>query len=227
MFFGTWTLREGTTVNVNIDYRNSPFLTTYTAIQGQGVDNLGDLFARFNQDQVYSLARDRTARSKTATLGITQDLAAKLQLTTEVTASTLSGTISSGGVDGYTGTGTDLYLNSQLIASDLLTKNDIVSFGLRFYKTGNYRSYCATVNARFPINESLRINPRVLLDYRKSPSSGNKRFLVRPLLRLDYRLKKWLRFEAEGGVEWQDETVIGLPQKSLGTFVYVGYRVFF
>jgi hypothetical protein len=227
MLFGTWTLVPGTTVNLNVDYRNSPFLTTKSAIQGQGVNNLDGLFSRFNQDEIYVLAKDRTARSKTATLGITQDLTKKLQLTAEGTASTLSGTISSGGVDGYLATGTDLFFNTQLIASDLFTANDIVAWGLRYYKTSNYHSYGTTLNTRFPITENLRINPRILVDYRKSDVNGSKRVLIRPLVRLDYRLKKWLRLEAEGGVEWQDETFFGLPQKSLGTFFYVGYRASF
>lgn len=227
MLFGTWTVREGTTINLNLDYRNSPFLTTKSAIQGQGVENLGDLFNRFNEEELYSLAQDRTAQSETATMGVTQDLNEKLQLTAEATAAKLSGTATSGGVEGYAATGTDIYLNTQLIASDFFSDGDIVSFGLRYYNTSNYRSYGAIVNARLPLTQDLRINPRVLLDYRKSGSTDNNRLLVRPLLRVDYRLKRWLRFEAEGGIEWQDETFSGLSKKLLGTFFYIGYRIYF
>jgi hypothetical protein len=227
MFFGTWTMREGTTINLNLDYRNSPFLTTRSAIQGQGVENLGDLFSRFNQDELYVLAKDRTARSKTATLGITQDLNDKLQLTAEATTTEISGTVSSGGVEGYMSSGRETYLNTQLIASDFFSHGDIVSFGLRYYNTANYNSFGTTVNARFPVTENLRINPRILLDYRKSTNVDNKRLLVRPLVRIDYRLKKWCRLEAEGGIEWQDENSIGTSRKLLGKFIYIGYRIFF
>ena len=51
--------------------------------------------------------------------------------------------------------------------------------------------------------------------------------MVRPLVRIDYRFKRWLHFEAEGGVEWQDETFAGLSQQLLGTFFYIGYRLYF
>ncbi len=226
MLFGAWTVRDGTTLTLNLDYRNSPFLTTMSAIQGQGVDNLGDLFERFNEDELYELAQDRTARSKTATLGITQDLTERLQLTAEATATQLSGTAASGGVEGFAATGTDFYFNTQLIASDLLLAGDIISFGLRYYDTSTYRSYGAIVNARLPIMTELRVNPRVLVDYRRA-DNGNDRLLVRPLVRIDYRFKRWLHFEAEGGVEWQDETFTGINQQLLGTFFYIGYRLYF
>lgn len=227
MFFGTWSVKDGTTLNLNLDYRNSPFLTTMSAIQGQGVENLDGLFSRFNDEELYRLAQDRTARSETATMGITQDLNQKLQLTAEATAAKLSGTISSGGVEGYSSSGTDIYVNTQLIFSDLLSRGDIVSLGLRYYNTGNYNSYGAIVNARLPLTQNLRINPRVLFDYRKSGNRDNNRLLVRPLVRIDYRLKKWLRLEAEGGVDWQQENFSGLSRKLLGTFFYIGYRANF
>lgn len=226
MLFGAWTVRDGTTLTLNLDYRNSPFLTTMSAIQGQGVDNLGDLFERFNEEDLYNLAQDRTARSKTASFGITQDLSEHWQLTAEATATRLSGTTASGGVEGFAATGTDFYFNTQLIASDLLMTGAIISFGLRYYDTSNYRSYGAIVNARLPITPELRVNPRVLVDYRQS-DNGNDRLMLRPLVRIDYRFKRWLHFEAEGGVEWQDETFAGINQQLLGTFFYIGYRLYF
>jgi TolA-binding protein len=41
IFLGTWTLPGRTTINATLDYRNSPLLTTSSALQGQTVDTIG------------------------------------------------------------------------------------------------------------------------------------------------------------------------------------------
>ena len=53
----------------------------------------------YTEEEVRQLAMDRTAKSRSGTLGVTQDLNDNYQLSFEVTASKLSGTPASGGVD--------------------------------------------------------------------------------------------------------------------------------
>jgi hypothetical protein len=158
---------------------------------------------------------------------VTQELNEQFQLNGEFSVSELSGTPASGGVPASPSTGAEFFYSSQLIGSSLFIENDITIFGMRYSDLQNVDSYSVDLNTRIPITRDLRINPRVRIDYRKNKTSGGDRVNIRPLVRLDYRWKRWLRFELEGGREWINETVIGDSQKSTNYFFSLGARAFF
>ena len=227
-FMGSLNIGRKTTVNATLDYRKGPFLTTENAILGQGVTSLSDLLGIFTPTEIYQLALDRTATSRSATIGLTQMLNDRLQLNSDLTISNLSGTIASGGVPGYAATGTNLWWSTQLVATDVLRQGAIFIGGLRYAKLDNYDSYGVILNYRFPVTREFRINPRVFIDYRSGQANGTDRLLVRPWIRMDYRLTRWLQFEFEGGVEWYDELLSGSASaQTTGTFFYGGYRIMF
>ena len=58
-FNGHWTLPSRTTLNLMCNYRRSPLLMTNNAIRGQGVMELDDLFDRYTDEELKSLAVDR------------------------------------------------------------------------------------------------------------------------------------------------------------------------
>ncbi|MFQ5586679.1 MAG: tol-pal system YbgF family protein, partial [Thermodesulfobacteriota bacterium] len=55
LFVGNWTLVDKSTVNVTIDYRNSPILTTSNALQGQSAGDLSELMESFSEEEVRNL----------------------------------------------------------------------------------------------------------------------------------------------------------------------------
>ncbi len=225
---GSLNIGKRTTLNATLDYRKGPFLTTENAIVGQGVASLSDLLGVFTPTEIYQLALDRTATSRSATLGLTQVLNDRLQLNSDFTVSSLSGTIGSGGVPGYSATGTNIWWSTQLVATDIFRQGAIFIGGLRYAKLDNYDSYGVTLNYRFPVTRNFRINPRVFIDYRSSQLGGTDRVLVRPWIRMDYRLTRWVQFEFEGGVEWYNELLVNAPSaQTTGTFFYGGYRIMF
>lgn len=227
-FMGSLNIGQKTTINATLDYRKGPFLTTENAILGQGVTALSDLLGVFTPTEIYQLALDRTATSRSATIGLTQILNDRLQLNSDLTISSLSGTIASGGVPGYSATGTNIWWSTQLVATDVLRQGAIFIGGLRYAKLDNYDSYGVILNYRFPVTREFRVNPRLFIDYRSAQAGGTDRLLVRPWIRMDYRLTRWLQFEFEGGVEWYDELLPGTPSaQTTGTFFYGGYRVMF
>lgn len=227
MLNGNWMVSKDTTVYMSLDYRKSPLLTTTNAIQGQGVENLSDLFTVYTEDELFLFAEDRTSSSKTATFGLNQKLSEKFQLSVDLTATQFEGTQTSGGVIGYPGTGTEYYTSLQLLGSSLIADNDSHTLGVRYNDRERDRTYSVYLNSRFRISKSFRINPRVRVDYRASKLSDDTRFIVRPLLKLDYRVGKWLRLEVEGGWEWRDQTFSGIKQTSTGNYIYAGYRAIF
>ena len=250
LFIGNWRLLTHTTINVSLDYRNNPFLMTVNAIQGQGVEELSDLFGVFSNDELFQLADDRTAKSKAVTLGITQDFLRDFQITGEISITDFEGTPASegiesqpetggisitefegapawGGIAAQPGAGTEYFYSTQLIKSNSFLEGDVLIFGLRYSDTQNNDIYSVSIDTRFPFSRKFRFNPKIRIDYRMSKTSNDDRLIVRPLVRMDYRIKKWMRLETEVGVELVDQDFVGLSQSSTGIFVFFGYRLNF
>jgi len=227
MFNGNWILSKDTTIYMSLDYRKNPLLTTTNAIQGQGVENLSDLFTLYTNDEIFLFAADRTSTSKTATFGITRRFSEKYQLSFDLTATNLTGTVTSGGVLGFPGTGTEYYSSLQFLANGLIMDNDNHTIGIRYNDRDRDRNYTLYLNSRFRIGKSFRINPRLRVDYRSDKQDSDTRTIIRPIMKMDYRVGKWLYLEFEGGWEWRKETFSGIKQTSTGNFVYLGYRAIF
>jgi hypothetical protein len=224
---GRYSFPTKTVLNLIFDYRKSPILTTNNAIQGQGVNNLGELFDSFTEDELNQLAEDRSALSKSLTFSITQDLKEDIQLTGEVTASELEGTPASGGVDSVEGTGIDMSYSTQLILTNLFYENDAIITGVRYSDTNQSNTVTLTANGRFPYKKRLRFIPKFRFDYSEEKDTSDNRVLIRPVMRIDYQLKKWIQFETEGGFEFRDEKSTGLSSKSTESFILVGFRINF
>ena len=215
-----WQLTPSTTVTGYFDYRNVPFLTTRNAVQGQ-VGGLSSLESVFSTSEIQSLAEDRTSHATTFNVGLSQVLRPRLQLALDFTASDFSGTDTSGGIEGFEGTGYEFSYLAQLIATDLAVPGDIGVASLRYFDGSSSDAVIFGLQARVPITSALRINPRFYTIYQKSPATQDL-VALRPSLRLDYRLWK-LTFDAEGGYEW-GKTLSGATDQPSGYFVTGGIR---
>tara|TARA_R110002096_G_C14661942_1_gene728475 strand:+ start:749 stop:2830 length:2082 start_codon:yes stop_codon:yes gene_type:complete len=227
MLNSSFNLSEKTSIYANLDYRKSPLLTSTNAIQGQGVENLSDLFDLYTNDEIYLIAADRTATVKTATFGLNRTLSEQLRLSIDLTATDLAGTVSSAGVIGFPGTGTEIYTSLQLLASDLIVERDSHIIGLRYNDRERDRNYTLYFNSRFRIGKEFRLNPRLRLDYKSGKLTDNKRLIIRPTVKMEYKVGKWLYLEFEGGFEYRDETFSQIEQTTTGNYIYTGYRGIF
>ena len=233
---GGWTFPTKTRLNLVLDYRRSPILSTSNALIGQTtVTNIPGLLNTLTEDEIRQLALDRTATNKSATIGIVQDLNEKYQLVAEVTISELTATPASPSVPiapvvqvpATPATGKEYFYLTQLIASNFFMEGDINIIELRYADTMSNDSYSFNLNLRYPFTPDFRVNPRIQTNYRKDKNSGGKSVTFRPLVRVDYRWKKWLRFELEGGREWREESTLGTTERTTGYFATVGFRAYF
>ena len=225
--FGNWTLPDRTTVNLVMDYRKSPILTANNALIGQNVISVDELQDSLSSNEIYDLARDRTATSKLATLGVSRPMNEILQFSGDVTVLNLSDTKQSGGVEATEGTGTDFIYNLQLIGSNLITQGDITILGLRFSDGDDRDTYSFNFNTRFLVASVLRVNPRFRMDSRKNRDDNTSQVIYRPSLRLEYRMKRRLRLEAEIGGEYSTREIVGGSGKDSSYYFNVGYRADF
>lgn len=227
LLLGNWTLPHEITLNATVDIRQSPILTTYNAIQGQGVDSIDALRARFSDDAIRDLAEDRTADSRSYTLGATKQLSERFQLTGDVTLSELGDTPASGGVEAMPGTGNEYYYNLQLIGSNLLKEGDITLLGLRYSDASTSDTTSLSINERYPINTVWRINPRFRVDYRINKPSDTDQWIYAPSVLMDYLWHKRYRFEIETGGEWSKRQLSDATEDTKSYYVFVGYRADF
>lgn len=222
-----WQFEGGAGLSLTLDYRLSPILTTSNALQGQTTaTSIKEMLAIMSESEVRQLAVDRTARSKSATVGGNVPINEKLQVSGDVTLSNLgSMPASTAGtpVDAVEGTGNEFIYSAQLIGSNLLKEGDSTIFGVRYYDAKDSKTSSLILNSRYPVNSDWRINPRLRIDYKTSATSGDTISYL-PQLRTDYRLRKELTFELEGGLEWDDQRGIATAQDSQGYYFSLGYR---
>ena len=217
-------LSKVTTINTFLDLRRSPILTTSNALQGQTVTSLSDLELTFNKDQIRVLASDRTAESRSLLVGLTRVLSKKLQISGDITISELTGTPASGGVEAMPGTDFEYFISTQLVGSSFIKTGDSAILGLRYSNTASSERLTMDVNTRYPLSRKWRVNPRLRVDYSWRLNNSANLLKIRPSLRSDYYLKKNLKFEFDGGVEFGYQIASIQNNNTRNYYFTFGYR---
>ena len=177
-----------------------------------------------NIEQIYQLARDRTANSETLTVGGTQLLNEIFQVNADITFAHEDETVASGGVAATPDTGTDYFLSIQLLANNLMMKGDTNILGVRYYDTYTSDVTSFIVNSRFPVTRQWRINPRLQFNIRDF-KDGRSQTKLRAILRTDYRYLNKTRFDFEIGYdEISNDDAVSQLTASNNLYFTLGYR---
>jgi hypothetical protein len=228
MIIANLTSEGGTVFGATADYRLSPVLTTRNALIGQQVDSIDELAEMYSTSEIRQLAEDRTADSHYVTLSITQPLGGSYQLYGAVSQSEFGETETSGGVEGYEGTGSEYNYEMQLIAANLLTKSDSHIFSLRYFDGSRTDRTALGINARYQLGTAWRVQPRVWLEYRENKTDGSEQWGVRPSIRVQYRWNRRYHFELELGYDLSDRDVPQYGDEEVGsTYFLASYRIDF
>jgi len=223
LFLGNWTIPKWVTVTATADYRKTPVLTTSNALQGQPVQSIDDLQALFSNAEIKDLAEDRTSSSRTLTLGLSRPLSTKLQLTGDVTMTRLSGTSSSGGVEGTDSTGNEFFYSAQLIGNSLIKQGDITILGLRYADASTADIASFNLDTRYPVNRSWRLNPKFRLAYREN-DDGTDQITLSPSFRTTYVWRRRMTLELDAGAEFSTRDLAEDSSDSKAYFLSAGYR---
>lgn len=221
---GSWSYGEGGTVSFAADYRRSPLLFTSNAMLGQTVFNLDDLRGLYSDSEIRTLAIDRSAESRSVTIGVSQPINAKLSVNFDATASDVAATPASGGVPATVASGTEYYYSAQLIGSSLFKEGDIGILGLRYADTASANRWVLDINTRYPWSRALRLNPRLRLSYRESKTSDETQTSIRPSFRVNYNPRGKLQYELEFGGEWLRSESSLSRDTTTGYFLSAGIR---
>lgn len=230
---GNVTVFGHTDVHLLAETRNSPVLTLDNALIGQNqvnaqVKELSDLRTLYSEKQIRELAKDRTARTYTASLGLTHRLDEWLQVGGDFTVSSIAGTPSSGGAFGTPATGPDYGVGLNLTRSDFPVQGAFTSGALRYF-IGEATDLTSLFGAiRAPLyGRDLRGTLRLRGDYRRSKASSPTferpdSIGIRPSIRLDWRIKSFT-LDFEVGLDW--ETGLGANGSTVDSTGYFGEAV--
>jgi hypothetical protein len=216
---------HGRSLYINGYLRKAPLLATSNALIGQTtLTNIEELKTVYNIEQIYQLARDRTADSQSITVGGSQSLNDKFDLTGDITLFRTDGTSASGGVAATDATGTQMLLSAQLVGNNLVKKHDTGVLGIRYYDLDASKTISLIANTRFPVNGKWRINPRLQYDMRTINADGRSLKTIRALLRSDYRYLKKVLLDFELGYDTtSDDSDTGLFASD-NLYFMLGYR---
>ena len=221
---GSWTLFDKSMLHAGVDYRKAPYLTSWNALQGQQMPTLFELLKLRTREEVTQMAIDRTATYQSVNLGYSRPLSEKLQISFDVTAAHIDGTITSFGVDALPSTGTEIYYSTRLIGTSLISEGDMFTAAARYADRQESHAYALDFGVRYPLTRDWRVNPRLLLAYREGKNSDLVEYTVLPSILLDYNLTKDLAFEFEVGAKrtWREEA--GIHDDDTELFFTVGLR---
>lgn len=208
---GSYRFADKSVFNIGADYRKSPYLSAWTALQSQPFLTLYDMLKLRTKDEIDQLAIDRTPTYRSATAGYTRPLNEHFQLSFDATATNVTGTIASGGIAALPGTGNEFYYSAQLMGTSLLEKGDLYIAGVRIADRADSNLYVLDLTARYPMFDNmLSLSPRLRVGYRVGDEIDLKEYSALPSLQLNYFWTRNLSLELEAGVRW--------TSKQLGPF---------
>lgn len=217
-----WQSTASTHLNLLLDQRYLPVLTTRNALIGQPEGSLAELRRRLSGSEIDRLAEDRTARARTATLGLTHHLGERLQLALDVSAADFEGTPPSGGVAGFPGTGWQFSYSAQLIATDLVRNGDISTLGLRYLDSRSFDEAGLLLSWRGAVTGRVRLNPFVELT-RARLRDREIVYGLEPGLRIDWWLGPF-SVDLEASYEWLDGERFAGAENESGYSAVLGLR---
>ncbi|MBT4521205.1 MAG: hypothetical protein HOC23_14480 [Halieaceae bacterium] len=228
MLIGSITNSSGTVFGATVDYRLSPILTTRNALIGQPVDSIDALSELYSMSDIRQFAQDRTAQSRYVTLSVTQPMNDNYQLYSAISQSDYGSTETSGGIEGYEGTGSEYNYELQLIGQNVFTENDSHIFSLRHFDGSTTDRTAFGVSARYRLGTAWQIQPKIWVEYRENARDDSEQWSVRPSLRLQYRWNRRYHFELEFGYDWSDRDIPLYGNEVVGSsYFLLSYRIDF
>jgi hypothetical protein len=113
------------------------------------------------------------------------------------------------------------------MGSDLIKSGDIAIIGVHRDTNPSSDTTSLNLNTRYPVNQALRINPRLRIDDRRFSSDGSTQWTTAPSIRVNYMWRRDFNLELEAGGEWTSRDVAGVSDKSSGYYFSLGYRADF
>jgi hypothetical protein len=213
------------TLNLNLGRASSPPLATINALQGQSIESIDELRELFTDEQIYQLAEDRTSSRDSLYLGTIYHIDDNRQLYVDISVLDSEPTPASGGVSALPGF-EDLLLAADYSVSGLFGAGNHTVFGLRLADTTTSKTESLRLRSHFRGAGGFGYTPGIRLERRHDTAEGADRYLLNPVLKLSYRPRDRLSFEADLAIEYSDFDLPGQDPQTLKS-LYLGYAYVF
>ena len=231
---GTLQLPARWNLSFDTERRNSPVLTTGNALIGQPFTDLYQMQQVFTNQEIYQLARDRTAESSYYSFTATRPLGQRFQVTAIVSATETGATPATGGVPAQPATGLLPNYQLQIYGSNLWHEGDFNVLTLQHGDTEIGRIDSASLTLRFPVGGPWRLAPRITVERLSQLSDGGNETSYIPSALLDYQRGNFLVQLETGAQLGSREAFLQLAngqfvqtQNSTSYYVSLSYRISF
>ena len=226
---GTQQIGSKTYLNLLIDHRKAPILTTSNAVMGEPDTSVSSLLQQgMTEEQLRAQADARTPTSDLIMIGATHNFSPTWQLGGDIKRYNISGTPASGvppatPVLASQGTG-DVYVYTlQGIATGLLTKRDVSVLSYSYITGQDYDGESIAFNNRTLIQDKWTFDLS-LVYYQQKKNTGEDLTRRTPIVRIGYRWRDKITFELEAGMEKGQTTSSTQTEDSTRNFYSLGYR---
>ena len=224
-FISSYRYSDRLTLNLNLGRANSPPLATINALQGQAADSIDELRETFEPDEIYQLAEDRTSRRDSLFLGTIYSIDDRRQLYIDISAFDTESTPASGGVAAIPGY-EDLLISADYSVSGFFSASDHTIIGLRLSDTTTSKTESLRLRSNFPGAGGFSYTPGIRLARRHDTADGADRYLLNPVMKLRYRPRERLSFEADLAIEYSELDLPDHDRQTVYSF-YLGYAYVF
>ncbi len=235
MLIANWTLQNKVNLNANVSMRKAPFITTSNALLGSIYDDVKDLQTVYTNDEIYQLARDRTADSQNITIGASYPLRKNVRIYGDVSVLSSSGTpeiatstafpATPVGVVANEASGDEYYYSLRMVGNGIIRNDDVTTVGLRMFNGKEMNSTGISASVRLRYKKKWMLYPTVQYDTVDWTATGTSQNKLGLRFRGEYAWRENMAFEAEFGTTFSDQDIPDDPSEtSIGNYVDIGYR---
>lgn len=217
-----WVLPARFTFNLLLDSRTIPTLATSNALWGRPESGIDELLMIMTEDEIRQLARDRTTRGNTITVGLSRPIGNNYQLTTEFTRFDQTDMIASGGVAAIDYGGVQNIAKLTFIGSGMFKKGDLSIISLRHTSSDTISANSLDMNVRYPLTRAWRTGPTLYIERANNRASLDT-LTIKPSLGIDYRWLNNITFDVSLSYVYINVTDPG-GNDSRDTLFRLGYR---
>lgn len=242
MIQGTFTPSPETTFNLFLDRRRTPYLTTKNALNGALTTSLRDLleYVPMSEEDIRTLAADRTGTSNMAQIGVLQQVSPKWQIGGDLRVSKFEAMPASGlstqdpnlpdPTPTLTGlqsempsSGNEIAVSPQFVGSNLYSSRDVTVFSISFLSSALYKGQSFYIYSRGNLTDKWTLDASLQL-YRQNYEIGTVMTRTVPMLRTAYQVRQSISLDMDLGVEISHTESASQTSDGQRQFFSLGFR---